>query len=218
MPDPGFISGFIGYAIQLAGDQIIHHINVAVRCRKELDALKDLLPRVQTMNVELQEYRKALNSGKVSTSPQHPLPSTVNSWLNELNALLEEASDLAQHCTVPSFSHLFSRHRMSTKIRQLTANIEKHIASTPSVAFLHQSQQDVANRQVLEQIKERVNSLKLRTSAHAGTSGDLFPSTSSATSNMKYIEEALIVGQDSAAKGLEEMIHSQRQKICPFSA
>ncbi|GLJ27013.1 hypothetical protein SUGI_0529390 [Cryptomeria japonica] len=216
MGDPGFIPGFIGYAIQLAGNQIIHHINVAVRCRKELDALKLLLPRIEAMNVELQEYRKALNSGKLSTSPHHPLPSTVNSWLNELNLLLEEASDLAQHCSVPSYSRLFSRYTMSKKITQVTARLEKHLASTPSVAFLHQLQQHLGNRQVLQHIKERVNSLNLRNpplaSTSSGTSGDLFPSTSSADSNIKYIEEALIVGQDSASTRLEELIHSEQDK------
>ncbi|GLJ28817.1 hypothetical protein SUGI_0568060 [Cryptomeria japonica] len=212
MGDPGFIPGFAGYAIQLAGDQIIHHINIAIRCKKELDALKLLLPRIQAMNVELQEYRKALNSGKMSTSPHHPLPSTVNSWLNELNALLEEASDLAQHCTVRSHFHLFSRYRTSRKIRRLIDNIEKHIASTPSVAFLHQLQQYVANRQVLEQIKERLDYLNHSTSAMASASGDLFRSIYSATSNKKYIEEAVIVGQDSESNRLVELIDSQQHK------
>ncbi|GLJ28816.1 hypothetical protein SUGI_0568040 [Cryptomeria japonica] len=164
MGDPGFITGFAGYAIQLAWDQIMHHINIAIRCKKELDALKLLLPRIQAMNVELQEYRKALNSGKMSTSPHHPLPSTVNSWLNELNALLEEASDLAQHCTV------------------------------------------------LEQIKERLDYLNHSTSAVASASGDLFPSIYSATSNKKYIEEAVIVGQDSESNKLVELIDSQQHK------
>ncbi|GLJ28788.1 hypothetical protein SUGI_0567570 [Cryptomeria japonica] len=208
MGDPGFIPGFVGYAIQLAGDQIIHQINIAIRCRKELDALKVLLPRIQKMNMELQEYRRVLSSGKVSTSPHHPLPSTVNSWLNELNALLEEASDLAQHCTIPSYLHLCSRNRTSKKIRQLIKNIEEHLATTPSVAFLHQLQQHVANQQVLNQIKERVNFLDL----NSGTSGDLFSSTSSAAPNTKYIEEAIVVGQDSASNALVELIESGQHK------
>ncbi|GLJ27014.1 hypothetical protein SUGI_0529430 [Cryptomeria japonica] len=216
MGDPGFIPAFIGYAIQLAGHQIIRHINVAVRCRKELDTLKLVLPRIEAMNAELQEYRKALNSGRVSASPHHPLPSTVNTWLNELNLLLEEASVLAQHCSVPSYSHLFSRYTLSKKIRQVTASLEKHLASTPSVAFLHQLQQHLDNRQVLQHIKERINSLNLRTlplaGTSSGTSGDLFPSTSSAPSNNKYIEETLIVGQDSASTRLEELIHSEQDK------
>ncbi|GLJ28825.1 hypothetical protein SUGI_0568140 [Cryptomeria japonica] len=212
MGDPGFITGFAGYAIQLAWDQIMHHINIAIRCKKELDALKLLLPRIQAMNVELQEYRKALNSGKMSTSPHHPLPSTVNSWLNELNALLEEASDLAQYCSVRSYFYLFSRYRMSRKIRHLIDNLEKHIACTPSVAFLHQLQQHVANRQVLEQIKERLDYLNHSTSAVASASGDPFPSIYSATSNKKYIEEAVIVRQDSESDRLVELIDSQQHK------
>ncbi|GLJ27047.1 hypothetical protein SUGI_0530350 [Cryptomeria japonica] len=213
MGDPGFIPGFIGYAIQLAGNQIIRHINVAIRCRKELDALKVLLARIQTLNVELQEYRKALNCGmRISTSPQHPLPSAVNTWLIELNALLEEASDLAQHCTVRSYCHLFSRYRTSKKLRQLIENVEKHVASTPSIAFLHQLQQHVTNRQVLEQIKETVDSLNLRISALGGASGDLFPSTSSAASNNKYIEEALVVGQDCASNRLMQLIDADSEQ------
>ncbi|GLJ28821.1 hypothetical protein SUGI_0568100 [Cryptomeria japonica] len=212
MGDPGFITGFASYAIQLAWDQIMHHINIAIRCKKELDALKLLLPRIQAMNVELQEYRKALNSGKMSTSPHHPLPSTVNSWLNELNALLEEASDLAQYCSVRSYFYLFSRYRTSRKIRHLIDNLEKHIACAPSVAFLHQLQQHVANRQVLEQIKERLDYLNHSTSAVASASGDLFPSIYSATSNKKYIEKAVIVGQDSESNRLVELIDSQQHK------
>ncbi|GLJ26647.1 hypothetical protein SUGI_0518080 [Cryptomeria japonica] len=127
MDDP-ISSGMIGYAIKLLGDQILRHIHVAIRWKKELDELKLLLLKIKTMNVELQEYGKAF-----STSPHHPLPSTVKSWLNELNALLEEASDLAHHCTVPQHFHLLSRYRMSRKIRQLTANVDKHLASTPLV-------------------------------------------------------------------------------------
>ncbi|GLJ26645.1 hypothetical protein SUGI_0518040 [Cryptomeria japonica] len=84
-----------------------------------------------------------------------------------------------------------------------------HLASTPLVALLQ-----LANQQVLEQIKERVNSLNLPTPplAGSGTSGDLFPFTFSATSNQKYIEEALIVGQDSASNTLVELIHSHQHK------
>ncbi|GLJ28798.1 hypothetical protein SUGI_0567740 [Cryptomeria japonica] len=199
MADPGFISGMIGFAIQLAASRVTRDINVAIRCRKELDTLKVLLLKIQSMNMEMQQYRKALNSGRLTTSPHHTLPSTVNSWLEELNALLEEASDLAQHCTVPSYSHLFSRYRTSKKIRRL-------------FAFLHQMQQQVTNQQVLEQIKEKVDSLNLRTSAFACTSGDPIPSTSSASPNKKYVEEALIVGQDSASNRLVELIHSQQHK------
>ncbi|GLJ28459.1 hypothetical protein SUGI_0559870 [Cryptomeria japonica] len=211
MGDPGFISGMIGWAIQLAANQIIQCINVAIACRKELEALKILLLKIQSLNIEMQEYRKALNSGRMGTSPHHSLPPTVNSWLNELNALLEEASDLAQRCTVRSSCHLFSRYRTSRKIRKLTTNVEKHVASTPLVAFLHQLQQHVSNRQVLEQVKEMKDSLNLHTSALAQTSGD-FPSTSSTAANMKYIEEALVVGQDSVSIRLGELIDSEKHK------
>ncbi|XP_059077116.1 probable disease resistance protein At1g52660 [Cryptomeria japonica] len=212
MADPGFISGMNGFAIQLAASRVTRDINVAIRCRKELDTLKVLLLKIQSMNMEMQQYRKALNSCRLTTSPHHTLPSTVNSWLEELNALLEEASDLAQHCTVPSYSHLFSGYRTSKKIRRLIENVEKHVASTPSVAFLHQMQQQVTNQQVLEQIKEKVDSLNLRTSGFACTSGDPIPSTSSASPNKKYVEEALIVGQDSASNRLVELIYSQQHK------
>ncbi|GLJ28849.1 hypothetical protein SUGI_0568490 [Cryptomeria japonica] len=210
MADPGFIPGMIGYAIHLALSQVIHHINVAIRCRKELDALKALLLKVQLMNMEMQNYRKALYSGRVNTSSEPPLPFAVNSWLNELNALLDEASDLAQHCNVQSYWHLFPRYRTSRKIRRLIENVEKHLASTPSVAFLHQLQLHATNQQFLEQGGN--NSLNLHTSALAGTFGDLFPSNSSAAQKTKYIAEALIVGQDSTSTRMKELIHSQQHK------
>ncbi|GLJ28852.1 hypothetical protein SUGI_0568530 [Cryptomeria japonica] len=212
MADPGFIPGMIDYAIHLAVSQVIHHINVAIRCRKELDALKALLLKVQLMDMEMQNYRKALNCGRVNTSSEPPLPFAVNNWLNELNALLDEASDLVQHCNVQSYWHLFPRYRTSRKIRRLIEKVEKHLASTPSVAFLHQLQLHVTNQQLLEQIKVGKDSLKLHTSALAGTFGDLFPSNSSAAPNTKYIEEALIVGQDSALTRMKELIDSQQHK------
>ncbi|GLJ28845.1 hypothetical protein SUGI_0568430 [Cryptomeria japonica] len=77
--------------------------------------------------------------------------------------------------------------------------LEKHVASTPSVAFLHQLQQHVANQPALEQITERMDSINLHT-------------TLSASPNRKYIEEALIVGQDSASTRMMELIHSQQHK------
>ncbi|GLJ28848.1 hypothetical protein SUGI_0568480 [Cryptomeria japonica] len=212
MGDPGFIPGMIGYAIHLAANQVIQRINVAIRCRKELDGLKDLILKIKLMNMEMQEYRKALNSGSASTSSDPALPFTVNTWLNELNTLLDEASDLAQQCTVHSYSHLFPRYRTTRKIRQLIESVEKHLASTPSVAFLHQLQQHVSNQEALKQINERMDSLNLRTPALAGTSGDLFPSTSSDAPNTKYIEEALVVGQDSASARMRELIDSQQHK------
>ncbi|GLJ28827.1 hypothetical protein SUGI_0568160 [Cryptomeria japonica] len=46
----------------------------------------------------------------------------------------------------------------------------------------------------------------------ASASGDLFPSIYSATSNKKYIEEAVIVGQDSESNKLVELINSQQHK------
>ncbi|KAH9292896.1 hypothetical protein KI387_041918 [Taxus chinensis] len=209
MADHGFISGTIGYAIQLAIKQIVDHINIAVRCRKELDALKLLVERFHSINIEMQEYRKALNSGKINASSHHPLSSSLNRWLNELNDFLEEAYDLAQHCTVPSSYHLISRYRMSRKITRLISVMEEHLNSTPSIAFLHQLQQDVVNRQGLHQITERIDSLKLRIMS---TSAECFPSTSSAPPKMKYIDEPLIMEQDYASKRIEELIHSALQK------
>ncbi|XP_059077126.1 probable disease resistance protein At4g14610 [Cryptomeria japonica] len=102
--------------------------------------------------------------------------------------------------------------KTSRKIRRLVEKVEKHVASTLFVAFLHQLQQHVANQQVLEQIREKVDCLNLRTSALAGASEDLFPSPSSASPNKKYIEEALVVGQDSALIRRVELIHSQQHK------
>ncbi|GLJ28454.1 hypothetical protein SUGI_0559810 [Cryptomeria japonica] len=113
--------------------------------QKELDALKVFLLKIQLLNMEMQEYRRALNSGRTGKSPHHPLPSTVNNWLNELNALLEEASDLARHCTIRSYS-------------------------------------------------------------------GKFPSTSSTAANMKYIEEVLVVGQDSVSIRLVDLIDSKQHK------
>ncbi|GLJ28387.1 hypothetical protein SUGI_0558680 [Cryptomeria japonica] len=89
--------------------------------------------------------------------------------------------------------------------------MEQHVASTPSVAFLHQLHQHVLNRQVLEQIKEMKDSLNLNTSALAQTSGG-FQFASSPPPSMKYIEEALVVGQVFASARFEELIDSEQHK------
>ncbi|GLJ28844.1 hypothetical protein SUGI_0568410 [Cryptomeria japonica] len=195
MGDPGFIPEMIGYAIHSAASRVIEYINVAMGCRKELDALKVLLLKIQSMNMEMQQYRNALNSAKVSCS----LPFTVNIWMRELNALLEEASDLAHHCTIRPSCHLIPGYRTSRKIRQLIEMLEKHVATTPFVAFLHQLQQHVANQRALEQTKQRMDCINL----HA---------TFSAATNGMYIEDALIVGQDSVSTRMKQLIHSELHK------
>ncbi|GLJ26677.1 hypothetical protein SUGI_0519180 [Cryptomeria japonica] len=199
MGDP-VSSGMTGYAIQLLGNQILCHIHVAIRCNKELDELKLLLLKIKTNECGIAGVSKGFQY--IDRQITILCPPTFNSWLHELNYPMDEAFGLAQHCTVPSHSHLFFRYKMSRKIRQLTANVGKNLASKPLVALLQQQ----ANGQVLQQINERVNSLNLPTPS---TSGDLFPSTSN---NKKCIEEALIVGHDSVSNTLVELIHSHCRK------
>ena len=61
MPDPGFVSGFIGVGISKTIDQILDSIEIAVRCREELASLKDLVMRIEPSIKEIQQHRLDFN-------------------------------------------------------------------------------------------------------------------------------------------------------------
>lgn len=84
MADPGFVPGLIGVGIQMIINQILGHINIALRCRKVLDSLKDKLMRIEPIVMEIQHCRLTLNQHKDEAS-------AVNKWLEELEALLNQA-------------------------------------------------------------------------------------------------------------------------------
>ncbi|GLJ12984.1 hypothetical protein SUGI_0202120 [Cryptomeria japonica] len=122
MGDPDFISGMIGFAIQMAFNQITDWINIVVRCGNELDCLKHLVHQIHSINTEMQKYRKALNFSRIDVPP-NPLLLYAICWLIKLDDLLREGPDSVHLCNAPSL------YRLSFQI------FEKHVASTPSIAF-----------------------------------------------------------------------------------
>jgi len=195
MADPGFVAGLIGVGIQMTIDQILRHINIALRCRKVLAALKDKLMRIEPIIKEIQLCRLALNQHKDDAS-------TVNKWLKELQALLKQASEIVHRCTIPTWD-VVSRYQTSTKITDLIADIDKYLTMSPLV---HMVQSQEQTRKMLEgqkQINERIEAL-----ASSSTSA----STSEAahapigTARIKLIDEPLIVGQDKAFASMDKWV------------
>lgn len=84
MADPGFVPGLIGVVIQMTIDQIIGHINIALRCRKVLADLKDKLKKIEPIIKEIQRCWLALNQHKDEAL-------IVNEWLKEMQAILKPA-------------------------------------------------------------------------------------------------------------------------------
>lgn len=129
MADPGFVPGFIGVGIQMAVDQILHHINIAVRCREELSALRDVVIRIEPIVRDIQQYRLEINRRRrISTSHSDNNVSAVNLWLQKLDALLLQASQMAEQCTISRFN-IFSRYQTSIKIANLKLDIDNHLKS-----------------------------------------------------------------------------------------
>jgi hypothetical protein len=133
MADPGFVPGLIGVGIQMTIDQIFRHINIALRCRKVLAALKDKLMRIEPIIKEIEHCQLALNQHKDEAS-------AVNKWLKELQALLKQASKIVHQCTIPTWD-VVSRYQTSTKITDLIADIDKHLTLSPLVHMVQTQEQ-----------------------------------------------------------------------------
>ena len=129
MPDPGFVSGFIGVSIDFAIQQIFHHVNIALHCKEELRSLRDLVSRIEPVINDIQQYRLALNRKRgipISKGDINMKPSAVNDWLKRMVSLLRKASAMARDCTTPSYD-LISLYRTSRRITRLITVIDQHL-------------------------------------------------------------------------------------------
>jgi hypothetical protein len=86
MYDPGFVYGFIGVGIDKVIQHILHCINIAVRCKKELASLKDLLMKIEPNIKQIHKYRWEINKKKKYKV------SSISEWFKDLDSLLQEAS------------------------------------------------------------------------------------------------------------------------------
>lgn len=195
MADPGFVPGLIGVGIQMIINQILGHINIALRCRKVLDALKDKLMRIEPIVMEIQHCRLTLNQHKDEAS-------AVNKWLEELEALLNQASKIVHQCTIPMWD-VVSRYQTSKKVTDLVTDIDKLLTLSP-LAHMVQTQKQIRN--IMEgqtQINKNIEALAASSSRFATIS-----QTTHAPMGLssKLIDEPLIVGQEKAFANLEKMV------------
>lgn len=205
--DPAFISGFIGTSVKFAIHQIWQHVRIALRCREELNSLRDLVMRIEPIIDQIQQYRQALNRKRgipISQRDINMKASAVNDWLKRLNSLLQQASTMAQECTIPSYD-LISRYRTSRRITRLNTKITHHLESdTRMVSWL-------SVLEGLGNIKESIEALAPSSSATTSAT-----TSEPVTSTGIIINEPIIVGQESAVERLEELV-TDAESNCPFS-
>lgn len=187
MADPGFVPGFIGVGIQMAMNQIIRHINIAVSCRKELESLKAMVLSIEPIVRQIQQNR-------VQTEA-----SAVNEWLTKLDEILRQASKMVRYCTVPRFDFV-SRYQTSKKITGLILNIDKHLKLVQLI--------NLAQTQGLHAM-QRESAQAASSSASASTSLQV----THATTTGFFIEEALIVGQEEALASLEKSVMADCESL-----
>lgn len=195
MADPGFVPGLISVVIQMTIDQIIGHINIALRCRKVLASLKDKLKKIEPIIKEIERCWPALNQHKDEAL-------IVNKWLKELQAFLKPASEIVHRCTVPMWG-FFSQHQTSTKITNLIADIDQHLTLSPLV---HMVQTQELTRKMMEgqkQIRESIEALASSSNPASTSQAARSPVGSVRT---KSIDEPLIVGQDKAFASMDKWV------------
>jgi len=137
MGDPGFVSGFIGVSIDVAVHNIFHHVRIALRCKEELNSLRDLLMRTEPIIRQIQQYRLSLNKKRgipISQRDINMKASAVNEWLKKLDGLLRKASTMAQDCSIQSYD-LISRYRTSRRITRLNRVITQHLESVTLMSW-----------------------------------------------------------------------------------
>lgn len=196
MGDPGFVSGFIGVGIDTAIHQIIHHINIALRCKKELANLKGLVMEIERILKEIQHYRLDLNSKKISIpqSNNKLRPSAVNTWLKKLDVLLGPASAMAHQCSTISKYDVISRYRTSRRITRLISDVREHLQSVPLISMVQN-----------EELQERLSRIEELCASPASASTSATATQPDASRGF-FINEPHIVGQDKAVAALEKSV------------
>eukprot|EP00253_Pinus_taeda_P015978 PITA_15978 len=188
MPDPGFLSGFIGVGIDMAVSQILHHVGIAVSCKKELESLRDVVTTIEPMVTDIHQCRLELNSRRGnSTAGSDINVSAINTWVSNLHALLQQALAIVQKCSIIPKCDVISRYQTSRRITSLISDIEKHLKYVPLVQLQQQMRMAI-----------RRESGAASSSTSATISEGLAPPAGGF-----LIGEPLIVGQEKAFTTLE---------------
>jgi Leucine-rich repeat (LRR) protein len=188
--DPGFVSGFIGVSIDVAIHHIFHHVSIALRCKEELNSLRDLVMRIEPIIKQIQQYRLALNRKRgipISQRDINMKASAVNEWLKKLDNLLRKASTMAQECTIARYDLIY-RYRTSRRITRLIKVIAQHLESVTLMGW-------ASVLEGLGLIKESIDTANTSTIT-----------SEPVASTRIIINEPLIVGQHSALERLEKLV------------
>jgi len=139
MADPAFLAGFVAKGIDIVISQILYHANIAIRCRKELKSLKDLVTSIGPIATQISQYHLELNRMRRASIGQSD-DNDDSEWVIKLHdLLLQQALPIVHKCTVPRFN-VFSRYQMSRKISGLISEIKKHLELVPLVLLEQQTQ------------------------------------------------------------------------------
>lgn len=228
------MSGFICVSIDKAIKQTLHHMNNALRRKDELkspkelvssmDAMRELVMSIEAITRQIQHYRLVI-TWKESKKPEvRAWVKRFNEWLHELDSLLQEASGMAQQCTMPTQQGIF-RDERSEKMTGLSSKIVKHLNSLSSSIDIvnRRTEGIVANARHITPGWQTVTASSATTAYFSSgwqeVGNILAPSTSSATisisqaghdtlatARMKLIDENFIVGQNKALEELEKWV------------
>lgn len=133
MAEAVIISGFVGVGIDKVVSQILHLIGTAVRYKQELGSLQRLVTDIPPIIQQIQRYRPALNrKNGIPNSQCYQRASAVSIWLNKLDLLLRQASELVHQCTLPRYQFI-SRYLPRRKISSLVSEIDGLLRLSPLV-------------------------------------------------------------------------------------
>ncbi|XP_059072680.1 probable disease resistance protein At1g61310 isoform X2 [Cryptomeria japonica] len=206
MGDPGFVSGLIGVGITVALKELSECIKLAVYCKKELQKLEDYLNNIAPLNTAIQRYRTRLKLGQIVSHDTETLrPPAVNEWLKKLNSLVRQATEVAEQCCIrlPTYN-VISRYRMSLRIRDIVAGIEKHLKQAALIGITT----TLAGNEELGRGLQRIE-LRLDDLGTAATSSN-YPTV---TQRLQPVNEPLIVGQDDVFSELQKKLTDEGQGL-----
>ncbi|GLJ18388.1 hypothetical protein SUGI_0325640 [Cryptomeria japonica] len=127
--DPGFVSGFIGAAINILSDETLKALKVAIYCRSELKSLHEQLQRIMPLMDSAQSESQSISCTFKDDA--------VKTWLQTLQTLLKDANATVTGCTIPPYN-VFARYRVAKSIKQTSKRIQTHIDNVGLINLVHQ--------------------------------------------------------------------------------
>lgn len=204
MAEAVIISGFVGVGIDKVVSQILHLIGTAVRYKQELGSLQRLVTDIPPIIQQIQRYRPALNrKNGIPNSQCYQRASAVSIWLNKLDLLLRQASELVHQCTLPRYQFI-SRYLPRRKISSLVSEIDGLLRLSPLVELAQIPELLEEQTQVLMEGLGQI--MKESVEAVASSSSSSATSSQSLSSTGFFIPETLIVGQERTFAAVEKLV------------